>query len=97
MNLQRIEYLRKELENETIDLTELAEIEEEFAKIPDEKLRDLRENALANDMLDEIEDNLQPVYRVYVAYDFHTKEEAEDFQHDMFEDGKSTKLEEVKV
>lgn len=58
MNKERLEYLRKELENETIDLVELSEIETEFNKIDVSTLRDLPENALASDMLDEIEARL---------------------------------------
>lgn len=56
MDIGRSKYLRGELEAESISLSELAEIEEAFAAIPDENLRDLRENAMAEDMLDEIDD-----------------------------------------
>lgn len=55
MNKQRIAYLRSKLEAERIDLLELSEIEEAFALIPDSELRDERENAMASDMLDELE------------------------------------------
>lgn len=55
LTAERIAYLRGELEAERIDLTELAEIEAAFAQVPDSSLRDLRENATASDMLDEIE------------------------------------------
>lgn len=55
MDISRSRYLRKELEAERIDLMELAEIEDAFAAIPDEHLRDLRANAMAEDMLDEID------------------------------------------
>ncbi len=58
MPINRIKYLRQELENERIDLTELAEIESAFCLIPDSELRDLRENATVSDMLDELEDNV---------------------------------------
>ena len=58
MNRQRIKYLRTELKAERIDLSELAEIEEAFNEIPDDELRDLRENAMAGDMLDELEARL---------------------------------------
>jgi hypothetical protein len=58
MTKERLQYLRQELEAERIDLVELAEIDEEFSKIPDSELRDLRENAMASDMLDEIEARL---------------------------------------
>lgn len=55
MTLQRIKQLRKELKAERLDLVEIAEIEAAFALIPDEDLRDVRENATASDMLDELE------------------------------------------
>lgn len=55
MKLSRINELRIELDNERIDLMELSEIEAAFAELPDESLRDLRENAMAGDMLDELE------------------------------------------
>lgn len=62
MTLQRIKYLRQELENETIDLLELSEIEEAFRQIPDEELPEARENAMANDMLNELESNIRRKY-----------------------------------
>lgn len=55
MEIGRIKYLREELEAERIDLEELSEIETAFAQLPDEQLRDLGENAMASDMLDELE------------------------------------------
>jgi hypothetical protein len=58
MTIERIHELRTELENETISHGELAEIEAAFNQLPDDVLRDERENALAADMLDELEDNL---------------------------------------
>lgn len=64
MDLSRIKQLREALEDENIDLTELAEIEEAFSQIPDSELRDLRENAMAIDMLDELEARVSPVERV---------------------------------
>ncbi len=57
MKLARIKELRAELEAERIGLSELGEIYEAFAKIPDSELRDLRENAMADDMLDELENH----------------------------------------
>jgi hypothetical protein len=48
--------LRAALEDENISYGELMYIEAEFAEIPDDRLRDVRENAMASDMLDEIED-----------------------------------------
>lgn len=55
MKVTRINELRKELEAEQISTNELAEIEHAFNKLPDAILRDERENALAGDMLDELE------------------------------------------
>ncbi len=61
LSLTRIKYLRQELEDGTIDLTELSEIEEAFKDFPDEQLRDERENAMASDMLDELETLISPL------------------------------------
>lgn len=58
MNQQRINELRKELELEHISYGELAEIESAFAEIPDSELPEPRENALAVDMLNELESRL---------------------------------------
>lgn len=55
MDRARLEYLRRELENETITYGELAEIEQAFAELPVESLSDRPENAMASDMLDELE------------------------------------------
>jgi len=56
MKNERIKELRRYLNEENIDLTELVEIENAFALIPDARLMsDLRENATASDMLDELE------------------------------------------
>lgn len=55
MNLQRIKQLRKELKKQRLDLVEIAEIEAAFNLIPQEALRDLKENATTGDMLDELE------------------------------------------
>lgn len=66
MEIGRIKYLREQLESESIDLMELAEIESAFAEIPDNKLRDLRENAMATDMLDELESNVSELeWKIY--------------------------------
>lgn len=61
MKLTRIKELRTYLEDECIDLTELSEIHEEFNKIPVDELRDLPENAMAEDELDELEDRVSPM------------------------------------
>ncbi len=55
MELSRIRTLREALEAEAISYSELSEIEEAFAKVPDEELGDFRENATAKDMLDALE------------------------------------------
>lgn len=68
MDIARIKYLRAELDNECIDLVELSEIEEAFNLIPDDELRDLRENAVASDMLDELEDRLSPTEHTIYEY-----------------------------
>jgi len=52
--------LRAAADDESLSYGELAEIEAAFDTIPDSKLRDLRENAMADDMLDEIEAHLVP-------------------------------------
>jgi len=61
MNLSRIQYLRGELEAEEISLEELLEIESAFAAIPDDELPEPRENAMARDMLNELEDRITTV------------------------------------
>ncbi|HUG50145.1 MAG TPA: hypothetical protein VLZ78_04025 [Terrimesophilobacter sp.] len=55
MLLSRIKFLRGELEAEQISMGELAEIESAFEDVPDSFLSDVRENATASDMLDELE------------------------------------------
>ena len=64
----RIKYLREELEAERISQSELIEIEEAFDKIPDDELRDLRANALASDMLDELESQVSTLE--WMIFDF---------------------------
>lgn len=59
MKIERIRELRKELKAERISYGELSEIENEFARIPYNKLRDLRINATASDMLDELEKSIK--------------------------------------
>ena len=68
MSLNRIKYLRHCLEDEVIDLLELSEIEEAFKLFPDDQLRDLRENATAADMLDELETLVSPLERTLYEY-----------------------------
>lgn len=63
MTIERINQLRTELELERISLDELTEIEAAFAEIPDSELRDLRENAMARDMLEELEDQFRRAIR----------------------------------
>lgn len=68
MDISRIKYLRDALDHENIDLEELSEIETAFAEIPDEELRDLRENATASDMLDELEGRIDPLENSIYEY-----------------------------
>lgn len=55
MTPERLKELQVECENERLSTLEIIEIEEAFNEIPDEFLSDLRENAVASDMLHEIE------------------------------------------
>lgn len=68
MELSRIKYLQGEADAEALDLEEVAEIEAAFALIPNEELRDLRENALADDMLEELEALVTPMEKA--IYEF---------------------------
>lgn len=54
MTKDRHEYLLEESANERLSVRDILEIEAAFYSIPVEKLRDLPENALAGDMLEEI-------------------------------------------
>jgi hypothetical protein len=58
MDQDRINYLRGEVEGERISLGELIEIQGEFDKIDPATLPEPAENAMASDMLDEIEARL---------------------------------------
>jgi hypothetical protein len=58
MDAARIAYLRGELEAERISMDELIEIQGEFEKIDPATLPEPAENAMASDMLDEIEARL---------------------------------------
>lgn len=55
MKLARIKELRAALDAESISYGELAEIDDAFAEIDPATLNDLPENAMASDMLDELE------------------------------------------
>lgn len=68
MDISRIKVLRECLDDEYISTEELSEIEEEFNQIPDCELRDERENALASDMLDEIEARLPKLQTIIYNY-----------------------------
>jgi hypothetical protein len=61
MSINRIKYLQDAGNNESLDLEELSEIEAAFDKIPQDELRDVKENALAMDMLDELEARVSPL------------------------------------
>lgn len=58
MTQERLNYLRDELRKERISTGELIEIEEEFRKIPDKELPEPRANAMASDMLNELESRI---------------------------------------
>ena len=77
MNISRLHYLRGELEAEEISLEEISEIEAAFAEVPDVELTDLRENAMASDMLNELENRIttveKTIYR-FVARNFGVSE-----------------------
>lgn len=85
LSLSRIKYLRECLEEEYIDLMELSEIEEAFKEFPDENLRDLRENAMASDMLDELETMVSPLEFALFDYieEHYGESEAMDPCYDM--------------
>lgn len=55
MTKERLEELKKICEDESLSMGDLVEIEHFFEKIPDSELRDVRENAMASDQLEEIE------------------------------------------
>ncbi len=46
--------LRSAANDESLSYGEISKIESAFADLPDDELRDARENATADDMLDEI-------------------------------------------
>lgn len=77
MELSRIKYLREELAREEIDLLELSEIEVAFKELDPSTLRDLPENAMAGDMLDELEDRVGEVEKTiynWVSYQYGESE-----------------------
>jgi DNA-directed RNA polymerase specialized sigma subunit len=85
LSINRIKYLRDELEAGQISMTELREIQEAFAEIPEEQLREPTDNALAGDMLDELEERVSPLEMSiydYVLEEFG-EEEAKDPKWDI--------------
>ena len=70
MSLARIRTLREALEEENIDMSELAEIDAAFKELVDSgfELRDEPENALATDQLDELEEAVSPLERELFDY-----------------------------
>ena len=68
MSLNRINYLRDEIEGENISWGELAEINDAFLEIPEEELPEPRENAMASDQLDELELRVTPFEREMYEY-----------------------------
>lgn len=63
LSLHRIKDLREVLEAEDISYGELAEINDAFLQIPEEELPEPRENAMASDQLDELEQRVTPLER----------------------------------
>lgn len=55
MTRERLKELRKISEAENLSMNDIVEIEAAFDEIPDSELRDVRENATASDMLEELE------------------------------------------
>lgn len=53
--MSTLQELRESVENENLSYGELLEIQSLFDTVPDSSLREDRENAMASDMLDEIE------------------------------------------
>lgn len=70
MEIGRLKYLREELEAERLDTAEVIEINEAFQELVARgvALRDLPENALAGDMLDELEDDVPEI--AWIIYDY---------------------------
>lgn len=68
LSINRIKTLREELEAEAIDTAGLIEINEAFMQIPEEELPEPRENAMAEDQLNELEARVSPLE--WSIYDF---------------------------
>ena len=68
LSVNRIKTLREALEEENISTGELLEIQVAFDQIPDKDLPEPRENALAGDMLNELENYVSPLE--WAIYDF---------------------------
>ena len=71
MDAQTYNRLREAANDESLSYGEIMEIEAAFDLLPDDKLRDRRENAMADDMLDEIASHLIGCgkHRVFVTDD----------------------------
>lgn len=52
---ERFEELKLSASEEKLSWNDLIELEEAFNEIPEDQLKDARENALSQDMLDELE------------------------------------------
>lgn len=61
MSLNRIKQMRATLEAEDISYGELAELNDAFLQIPESELPEPRENAMAADQLDELEQRVTPL------------------------------------
>lgn len=80
MQLNRIKELREAVESESLSYSEIEEIERAFNEIPDDELSDLRENATADDMLNELESRVSELEWIIYDYVIETygEEEAKD-------------------
>jgi hypothetical protein len=63
LSLSRIITLRAELEEECIDMEGIIDINAAFLQIPEDELPEPRENAMAADQLNELEDRVTPLER----------------------------------
>lgn len=70
MDLGRIKAMKAIDEDESFDLTEIAEIQAAFDELVASgvELRDLPENATVTDMLEELEENASPLEKIIYDY-----------------------------
>ena len=85
LSINRIKSLREALEAEDISYGELAEINDAFLLIPEEELPEPRENAMASDQLDELEQRVTPMELALYDYilEHYGENEANDPCYDL--------------